>query len=284
MNPTVSERIVVDRDDDGDIDIWADRVGRIDSGPPALLLSAAEEPASRWPAELLSGLQTFCGAAIRFDTRGVGRNRSADPGYQLGDLTADAVAVLDHFGVERAHVIGRSMGGMIGQLLALDHPERVATLTLMSSSAGPDDRCGPPAEWFVDAMSKRLLEGAPNDAIGRVEWVVEQLRWFAGPRFEFDVESAERLVVAEVAAHWHDRVGHGLAVVEAPPRYDRLSDIESPTLIVHGTSDPVYPVGHGQALAEGIDGAEVLLVEGLGHEFPPAFVPQFLDRWSAFVA
>lgn len=281
MNPTHTAQVHVGRDDDGPIEVAADFVDGTDDAPPALLLSAAEEPASRWPHALIEALAARCGGVVSFDTRGIGRNRSVRPGYGLDDLATDACAVLDQFGVERAHVIGRSMGGMVAQLLALDSPQRVASLTLVSTSAGPDDRVGGPAEWFLEAMSQRLLEGPPDAPVERVGWIVEQLRWFAGPRFEFDEAEAEQAAVEIVSDWWHDEVGHGHAVVEAAPRYNRLAELSQPTLVVHGTADPVYAVAHGQALAEGIPHAEIVLVEGLGHEFPAAFVPQFIDAWSA---
>ena len=107
-------------------------------------------------------------------------------------LAADAVAVLDHFDVQQAHVIGHSMGGMIGQLLALNFAERVRSLVLLSTSAGPSDEHGPPAHWFVERMSERLFGDRPTTREERISWIVDQQAWFAGPRFGFDRDDDRR--------------------------------------------------------------------------------------------
>lgn len=251
-------------------------------GPAVLLLSAAEAPSSRWPDTLIEFLVEHVGQVVRFDTRDSGRSSAAETGYTLDDLALDAVAVADHFGLDRFHVIGRSMGGMVAQLLALDHPERVATIGLLSSSAGPAEEHGGPAQWFVDRMSARLFGDPPESRAERIEWIVEQQEWFAGSRYPFDRDDVTRRAAAEVDSFWHDTVGHGVAVVESPPRHDRLGSIRCPALVVHGTADPVYPVAHGQALAAGIADARLHLVEELGHELPDAFVDTLIPWLQEF--
>ena len=283
MLPDVTASINVDTD--AAVILYAERfdgTSATSTSPAVVLLSAAEAPSSRWPDEFVERLVATTGPVIRFDTRDSGRSDAASPGYSLDDLAADAVAVLDHFDVEQAHVIGRSMGGMIGQLLALNFTERVRSLVLLSTSAGPSDEHGPPAQWFIERMSERLFGDAPATREERISWIVDQQVWFAGTRFGFDRNAIAERTALEVDLFWHAEPGHGLAVVNVPERYDRLSEIHCPTLVVHGTADPVYPVTHGQALAAGIPDSRLHIVEDLGHELPIAFAEQLGDWVERF--
>lgn len=251
-------------------------------GVPILLLSEAEAPSSRWPEALIDGLVSAGSAVIRFDTRDIGRSSWVDEPYTMADLAGDALAILEDLGVRRAHLVGRSMGGIVAQHLALDSPERVAGLTLVSSTPGRRDEYGLPEDWLIEAMSERLFADLPVGVVARVEWVIDQLEWFSGPLVDFDRRAAARDVYAEVSEMWRGPNGHGLAVVEAPDRFDELRAITAPSVVIHGTADPVYPVGHGQALAEQIPNARLQLIEGLGHELPNGFVPQLLQILTAF--
>ena len=262
LEPTWSGRIA---------GLWTEIFGDEAAAEPALLLSEAEAPSSRWPDELIAALCGATGAVIRFDTRDAGRNEPSAGAYSLQDLAADAVAILDERGVGRAHLIGRSMGGMIAQLVALDHADRVASLTLVSTTAGVSPGLPGPEAWLVDKMADRLFGDRPASVEERAEWIVEQLAWFSGRRYEFDRERAMAAARGEATGEWHDACGHGDAVVDAPARYHRLADIEVPTLVVHGTADPVYSPDHGLALADGIPGAHLELIDGLGHEVPAEF-------------
>ena len=247
-----------------------------DSQDPVLLLSEAEAPSSRWPGELLVGIAQRSPGAIWFDTRDCGRSSWATEPYSLSDLVDDAVAVLDSFDVERAHVFGRSMGGQVAQRLAVAHPDRVSALTLLSTTPGQPERFGLPAQWLIDKMSERLFADAPADTEGRAAWITEQQEWFSGPVFGFDREALLAAYREEVDTMWRGPNLHGHAVVEASETIADLGSIRAPTLILHGTADPVHPIEHGRALAELIAGARLNLVEGLGHELPPTFVPELL--------
>ncbi|MGI9608045.1 MAG: alpha/beta fold hydrolase [Acidimicrobiales bacterium] len=263
---------------DPDISMWVERIGDSAHGrTPVLLLSEAEAPSHRWPEPLIDSLVAELGSVIRFDTRDSGRSSWVEPLYGLDDLATDAVAVLDALGVDRAHVVGRSMGGMVAQIVAIVHPERVASLTLISTTPGPDEALGPPEQWLVDHMAERLFAAEPTDPTERVEWLVEQQRWFAGPRFPFEEDRVMAAAVVEVSDFWRGKAGHGAAVVEAGSRMSQLGSVDVPTLVVHGTADPVHPVAHGQALAGAISGARLELVDGLGHELPAAFAPRLVD-------
>ncbi len=245
--------------------------------PPVVLLSEAEEPSGRWPSELLSALAERTDGAIWFDTRDIGQSSWIDDPYDLIDLMTDALTVMDSYDVERAHLVGRGMGGQIAQQLALAMPHRVQSLTLISSSPGRREEYGDPEPWLVEKMSERLFAGAPAQPDALADWIVQQLEWFNGPVFPFDREAARERAVAEVEQGWRGPNGHGAAVVDAPDVVDHLSSITAPALIVHGTSDPVYPIAHGQAISERIPNAQLVLVEGMGHELPASFVPQLVD-------
>ncbi|MEZ5168715.1 MAG: alpha/beta fold hydrolase [Acidimicrobiales bacterium] len=262
----------------GPVSLWVDVQGP-DDGEVVLLIAGADSPGLRWTPAFVAPLVADGWRVVRFDHRDCGRSTrfGPDDGYLLDDLTADAVALLDHLGVARAHVVGRSMGGMIGQLLALDHPERVRSLTLLGTSPDPANlELGGPADDFVDAMMTRLFAGPPGDVDGRTAWLVELDRLLHGPRFEFDEARQRRLARAELDWGWAPETGHGVAVHASPSRLDRLAGIGVPTLVVHGDADPVFPLAHGRALAEGIPGAALVEVTGLGHEVPDELVPELL--------
>lgn len=248
---------------------------------PVLFLSEAEEPSSRWPIELLSSVAERSGGSIWFDTRDIGRSSWVEDPYDIIDLMADALTVLDSYEVEKAHLVGRGMGGQIAQQLALAMPQRVQSLTLISSTPGRREEHGDPEPWLVDKMTERLFADPPVEPQAIAEWIVDQLEWFNGPVFPFDRDAAIARATDEVQRGWRGPNGHGMAVVEAPDVVDFLPNLTLPTLVVHGTSDPVYPVAHGQGLSERISSAELVLIEGMGHELPTGFVPELVSLMEA---
>ena len=251
---------------------------------PVLLVSGADSHCTRWTPALIEPLQALGHRVIRYDHRdsGLSSKVPSDVGYTLDDLADDALAVMEAHGVERALVIGRSMGGMVGQVLALDHADRVATLTLACSTPGlGDERLPVAADWLLERMTERLFTGPPRDASDRVAWIVEQDEWFAGSRYAVPTASRLVIAVAEVARCWYPESGHGAAVGASPSRLDRLGGIGVPTLVVHGTADPVFSVEHAVALADGIPEAELWLVEDLGHELPDGLMRDLLPRLTA---
>ena len=246
-----------------------------------LLVSGADSHCTRWTSAFIQPLLDLGHRVVRYDHRdsGLSTKVPADVGYTLADLADDACAVMDEHGILRAHVIGRSMGGMVGQVMALDHADRVATLTLLCSSPGLGDESLPSAaDWLVDRMAERLFAPPAVSHTERVAWIVELDEMFAGDRYP--ITTAERIRTAsdEVERCWYPESGHGPAVNSSPSRLGRLAGISLPTLVVHGTADPVFPVEHALALADGIPDAGLWLVEGLGHEVPDGLVPELLDR------
>ncbi len=262
--------------DTGTVELWVDEQGP-ETGEAVLLIAGADSPGFRWSPAIVDRLVGEGYRVVRFDHRDCGRSTrfGANDAYLLDDLVADVVALLDHLGIETAHVVGRSMGGMIGQLLGIDHPDRLRSLTLFGSSPAPGDHMlGGPDEAFVEAMTTRLFAGPPADEEGQIAWLVDLDEYLCGSLYPLDPERQRALAEAEVATGWAPDTGHGVAVHASPARLERLAEISTPTLVVHGSADPVFPPAHGRALAAGIDGAVLVEVEGLGHEVPDALVEE----------
>ncbi len=260
------------------VSLWADIQGPADA-PAVVLLGGADSPGFRWTPVFVAPLLADGYRVLRFDHRDSGRSTmlGRDAAYRLDDLAADVLKLMDHFQIYEAHLIGRSMGGMIAQLLALGHPRRVVSLTLISTTPGAgDERLPGPDEAFVDQMVNRLFDGPPTDDQGRVSWIIDLYKALCGTIYPFDEGAHTKLAKAEIATGWADATGHGVAVHSSASRLDRLGLIDAPTLVVHGTVDPVYPLAHGLELAEGIPGAVMIEIDGLGHEFPDALVA---DVW-----
>jgi pimeloyl-ACP methyl ester carboxylesterase len=206
---------------------------------------------------------------IRYDHRDTGRSVSYEPGrpgYTGADLVGDAAGVLDAYEVSAAHVVGVSAGGAFAQLLALEFAERVLSLVLISSSpATPGDRdLPPPTDEFGQFASTAVVDWSDRESV--IEYVVAYSRLLAGGRRPFDEAAMRELVRRDVerardfgAAQNHNVLPEG----ESSSR--SLSSVKLPTLVIHGTADPMFPLEHGVALAEEIPGARLLRLEGAGH-------------------
>jgi pimeloyl-ACP methyl ester carboxylesterase len=231
---------------------------------------------------------------IRYDSRDAGRSASHEPDappYTLRDLAADAVGLLDTLSLPSAHVVGMSLGGSIGQLLALDHPERVASLTLASSTPA-DGRGHPdlpgPSEELRALFANEPAEPDWGDRAAAIDYLVEVERPFAARSRPFD-EAAMR----DLAGRVFDRTANLAANMTntfmtdmREPWSGRLGEITAPTLVIHGSEDPMFPLAHARALASEIPDAELLALEGTGHEyFPPhtwgIVVPAILGHTSS---
>ena len=189
-----------------------------------------------------------------------------DPDYTLDDMAKDAVCLMDHLKIEKAHIIGASMGGMITQLLALDYPDRTLTITPIMSSPGMGD---PDLSNMTPALVMGLQESAFMDAKGNhADSVTRIYRELTGSRFPFNEEKfRERLI--PIMAHGHNpNCKHGEAAGASPSRKHRLNQITKPTLVIHGTEDAILGLDHGMALYENIPNAKKLIMEGVGHEIP----------------
>lgn len=239
------------------------------SDPPLLLVMGIGGSMLWWEegfCRMLAGGGRF---VLRYDHRDTGRSITYEPGfpgYAGADLIGDAAGVLDAYDVSAAHVVGVSAGGAFAQLLALEFAERVLSLVLISSSpATPGDRdLPPPTDAFGRFASTAEVDW--SDAGSVIEYLVAYSRLLAGGRRPFDEAAMRQLVRRDVerardfgAARNHD------VLLEGESSNKPLSSVEVPTLVIHGTGDPLFSPEHGEALAKEIPGARLLWLEGAGH-------------------
>jgi pimeloyl-ACP methyl ester carboxylesterase len=254
------------------VDLFVEAFGDADA-PPVLLISGGAASMDYWDTAFCRRLATGGRHVIRYDHRDTGQSVSyppGKPGYTGDDLTADAAALIDALAGGRAHVVGISMGGGIGQHLAIEYPQRVTSLTLVSTSPGSGDDLPPPTERARAAFSDPPPDPDWSDVDAVVEYLVDAERPFAGPDTFDEVYSRDlaRRVVARTRNVESATKNHWILEGGAELR-SGLGRITAPTLVIHGTEDPAFPPGHGEALAREIGGAELLLLDGVGHQMPP---------------
>ncbi len=194
--------------------------------------------------------------------------------YTLDDMAGDGVGLLDHLGIEAAHVVGASMGGMIAQTMAARHPDRVLSLASMMSNTG--------ARWSGQPSPRLyhvLLKPPPRDREQYKEHAVWVFSKIGSPGFARDDEDLRR-----IAGMSYDRgINPGgtsrqlAAIIASGDRTPLLRTITAPTLVIHGTKDKLVPTSGGRATARAIPGARLLLIEGMGHDIPRGAWPQMLD-------
>jgi pimeloyl-ACP methyl ester carboxylesterase len=255
------------------VDLCVETFGDPDA-PAMLLISGAAASMDWWDAEFCRLLATGGRFVIRYDHRDTGRSISYPPGapdYTGSDLVGDAVGLIDVLARGRAHVVGLSMGGGIAQSIALEQPDRVATLTLISTSPiGSEGDLPPMADRLEAAFADPAPEPNWTDRDAVVEYLVDGEWPFAGPD-SFDEEYVrevarrvvDRTVNLESSAKNHWLLDGGRAT------QPRLGEVTAPTLVIHGTEDPFLPPGHAIALAAEIAGAGLLMLDGVGHQAPP---------------
>lgn len=255
-----------------DVELCMDSAG--DPADPAILLiGGAAASMDWWEDEFCQRLAGPDRYVIRYDNRDTGRSTSyppGKPGYTGDDLTSDAVGLLAALDISGAHMVGISMGAGIALELALDHPKLVATLTTMSASPLGDD-LPPPAER-VSAMFASKAPGPDwTDRDAAISAMVEPERIFAGS-LPFDDQHVRALAerayerTNDMAAM---QTNHWILEGNGEPIRPRLRRITAPTLVIHGTEDPLFPFPHAEALAREIPGAHLVPVEGMGHQYPP---------------
>jgi pimeloyl-ACP methyl ester carboxylesterase len=242
--------------------------------PAILLIMGGAGSMDRWEEPFCARLAAAGRYVIRYDHRDTGGSTTypaGQPGYTGDDLIADALAILDQLALERAHLVGLSMGGGIVQRIAVDHPERVLSLTLMSTS--PIGSGGAELPPMSDELRVLFAGEGPaepdwSDREAAIAFLLEGERPYAGPR-GID-EPAMRTLLGRI----YDRStsmasgnNHFLLDGSDVPRA-RLAAIAVPALVIHGADDPLFPPAHGEALAREIPNARLLVIDGLGHEFP----------------
>jgi pimeloyl-ACP methyl ester carboxylesterase len=221
---------------------------------------------------------------IRYDHRDTGRSTTYEPGcpgYSGADLVADAAGVLDAYGLQAAHVVGVSAGGAMAQLLALDFADRVLSLVAISTSpAVPVDRgLPPPTREFSRFVAEAAVDWSNHESV--IEYLAGFCRLLAGGQRPFDEPACRDLLRRDVerADSLASLQNHDVMAHDDRP-HPPLSSIAVPTMVIHGTADPMFPLAHGQALAEAIPGATLLRLDGAGHGVDradwPTIVPGIL--------
>ncbi|GAA2557107.1 alpha/beta fold hydrolase [Winogradskya consettensis] len=258
----------------GPVRLWTERAG--DPGHPAVLLimgSAAQGISC--PDALVTGLVDRGVQVIRFDHRDTGRSSVVDfdtHPYTLDDMATDCLAVLDGYDLDAAHLAGGSMGGVIGQWLAVHAPDRVRSLTLLSSTPmGHHPELPKPSPELLAHFAAGLPPGVETD--------VALFRIFNGPVRPFDepavramLERALSRATDPAAAANHQRAARTLT----PDLLVPLSSIVAPTTVIHGDQDPIFPQEHGAALAAAVAGANLHVVPGMGHVYFSPGLPEEL--------
>lgn len=269
-------------------------------GVPLLLIMGLGGQLVRWETELVEGFVDRGFFAIRFDNRDVGLSTKPEVGsvdianrllgafggqpveapYLLSDMAADAVSLLDHLGLDAVHAVGVSMGGMIAQTMAIEHPDRLLSLTSIMSTTGDLDVGQPTPE-----AAMLLLRPRATDRAGAIAADLEASRVIGSPE-HFDPERVRRLAELSFDRCFHPvGVGHQLlAIMASGSRTVALREIDVPTLVIHGDVDPLVDVSGGRRTTEAVPGAELVVIEGMGHDLPPVFWPTLIERITALAA
>jgi pimeloyl-ACP methyl ester carboxylesterase len=252
--------------------------------PPLLMVNGLGSQLISWERDFLDGFVDRGFFVICFDNREVGLSTKldvdesgGDPGsapFLLSDMALDAVAVLDDLDIDAAHVLGQSMGGMIAQCVAIDHPERVLTLTSIMSTTGDADVGQPTPEAL-----EQLLAPSPTEREAYIANAVESGRAIGSPEhFEEDRARAKAERVYDRSFHPRGVANQLLAVVSSPSRSDALGSLSVHALVIHGDVDPLVSLSGGERTAEVIPGAELLVLEGMGHDLPSVFWPTIIEN------
>ncbi len=283
------------------VEIAYEEIGAKD-GRPIVLIMGLGVSLVFWDDDFCALLAERGYRVIRFDNRDVGRSTKLDAlgvpnvlqammalmmrrpiaaPYLLSDMARDTVGLMDALGIERAHVVGASMGGMIAQTLAIEHPERLFSLTSIMSTTG--DPALPQPE---PAAMATLLRPPPAERSAYLDQAVRVWRTIGSPGFPFD----EERVRVRAAAHF-DRGHHppGVArqlvgILASGDRTAALRQVTAPTLVVHGVDDPLIPLRAGEATAAAIPGADSVLIEGMGHDLPREAWPRIVGAIADLAA
>jgi pimeloyl-ACP methyl ester carboxylesterase len=259
--------------------------------PPVVLIAGSSGSMDWWDDEFCARIAAGGRFVVRYDHRDTGRSAASPvgaPDYSLADLADDVLRVLDAFELRRAHLVGISMGGFLVQHLAVHQPARVSSLALLATSPGGP---GPDLPPIDPALLASFDEPRPDtdwsDRASVVARLVADQRRYAGT-LPVDEDEVRRLAnrvfdrTADLAASF---TNHGV-MAGAPPVRARLGEVSAPTLVAHGTADPLFPFGHAEALAREIPNAELLPLPGVGHQMPPrpvwdVLVPALLRHTAA---
>lgn len=276
----------------GDITLEYDTFGSA-KDTPLLLIMGLGAQMIHWDVEFCQQLADTGLFVIRHDNRDVGLSthlqgdfdmmalmadftagKTPEVPYTLDDMAADSVALLDHLGIDKAHVCGASMGGMIAQLVACNHRDRTLSLTsIMSSTGNPDlPKSTPEAQ-------AALLAPRPNGEQETIDRAIENAKVIGSKGFPFDPErTAARAIEAFQRSFNPMGVARQMAAIAANgDRREKLRELDIPCVVIHGTEDPLVPFAAGEDTQQNIKGAKLVAVEGMGHDLPPGAWPQVIE-------
>jgi pimeloyl-ACP methyl ester carboxylesterase len=263
-----------------------------ESAEPLLLIMGLGTQMTAWSPDFCNALAGHGHYVVRFDNRDVGLSTKFEGArtpsrlrylmnhifhtglkapYSLEDMASDVAGVLDALDIESAHVVGASMGGMIAQLLTIGHPERVTSLTSIMSSSGD-----PKLPTARREVVKQLITKRPNTSDPEVmlEHTIRSLKLISSPGYPRSDAEWRELITASLARSFYPQgfLRHMAAIVADGSRVQRLTTIDKPTLVIHGSDDPLVPVECGIDTARHIKGARLEVLEGMGHDIPPPLV------------
>jgi pimeloyl-ACP methyl ester carboxylesterase len=281
----------------GDIDVAYNTLGEA-TDPPLVLISGLGAQLIAWDDAFCQQLVDQGLFVIRFDNRDIGLSShltvrpTSDPSaetagaapaasYTLAQMAADTAGLIDNLGLGSAHVVGISLGGMIAQILAIEHPERVRSLTSIMSTTGHNQ-----VGQATDAARALYLLPPVITREGAMDRAVLFNRTAGSPAYPTDeTELRDRAVRAFDRAFNPQGVARQLAAaMTTPDRTEDLRRLDLPTLVIHGAADPVIALSGGQATAEAIPGAELVVIDGMGHDLPQPLWPAVAERIAALVA
>ena len=272
--------------------------------PALLLVMGLGAQLTLWPIELVEALVARGFYVIRHDNRDIGLStkfteagvpditavvmalmsgKTPEIPYTLSDMAADAMAVLDAEGIARAHIVGASMGGMIAQLISVNHPQRVLTLTSIMSSTGNPTL--PPAR--PEAMAALTAPIAPDADLETFQARGSMVSKAIGsPGYPASPERLAANLARDFTRSFHPTgaARQMAAIIADGDRRARLAGVKAPTLVIHGADDPLVPLAGGEDTAAAIAGAELLVIAGMGHDLPLALVDQIADGIAGVAA
>ncbi|HEY0300040.1 MAG TPA: alpha/beta hydrolase [Rhizomicrobium sp.] len=267
-----------------------------ESAQTVLLIMGLGAQMTRWPLPLIQQYVAKGYRVVTFDNRDVGLSHKFDAAgpadlgailaaraagqpvpaaYTLDDMAADAAGLLDALKIPKAHIVGASMGGMIAQMVAANHPEKVLSLTsIMSSTGNPALPQATP-----EAMAVLMTRPPEDDFKALVEQAVKAQLVIGSPGYPPDPAALKRQVIADLnRSTYAVGVSRQMAAIMAGgDRREALKTITAPAIVVHGSDDPLVPVEGGRDTAASISGAELREIPGMGHDLPAALFPQFVD-------
>lgn len=275
----------------GEVSIFYEVLGERNTKGDILLINGHSHSLLTWPKYFYQAFLDEGYRVIRFDNRGLGNSTwiedwSKENGYTLEDMATDAVAVLDHLKIAQAHIIGMSMGGMISQRIAINYPKRVLSLTSIMSTGYYHDKAAKNTslQFYLHLARIMLNYGqvlkTEQDKV-KLHLAIQQILKGQGD-YPFDAERHILDAYYEIRNRkgFNGKVGaqHSAAIEKSGSRLEELSKITAPSLVIHGTTDPLILIGQAKKYAPLIKGAKTLFIEGMGHDLPALHMNEILPK------